>query len=155
MWRSDLRCLCERFNSICPKLRVRRCNSAGCMWRLTKPKPLIHGERQTTAWRNSVLGLRTNTAIGMVILACCFGPPFAPTSAITQAVEKTIPQGQDPPKNEDQPTAPPTEYKGVITPPPVGDEGIYTKVPNPEAGHEKEVIPPPGSPGGNPNVEPR
>jgi hypothetical protein len=44
---------------------------------------------------------------------------------------------------------------GVIPPPPVGDEGIYTKVPNPEAGHEKEVIPPPGSPGGDPNVEPR
>jgi pimeloyl-ACP methyl ester carboxylesterase len=32
---------------------------------------------------------------------------------------------------------------------------LYTKVPNPEAGHEKEVIPPPGSPGGDPNVEPR
>jgi hypothetical protein len=43
----------------------------------------------------------------------------------------------------------------VIPPPPVGDEGIYTKVPNPEAGHEKEVIPPPGTPGGDPNVEPR
>jgi hypothetical protein len=47
----------------------------------------------------------------------------------------------------------PAAHKGVITPPPVGDEGIYTKVPNPEAGHEKEVIPPPGSPGGDPNVE--
>jgi hypothetical protein len=35
------------------------------------------------------------------------------------------------------------KHKGVITPPPVGDEGHYTKVPNPEAGHEKEVIPPP------------
>jgi hypothetical protein len=46
-------------------------------------------------------------------------------------------------------------HKGVIPPPPMGDEGIYTKVPNPEAGHEKEVIPPPGSPGGDPNVEPR
>ena len=35
-------------------------------------------------------------------------------------------------------------------PSPMGDEGIYTKVPNPEAGHEKEVIPPPDSPGGKP-----
>jgi len=26
--------------------------------------------------------------------------------------------------------------------------GIYTKVANPEAGHENEVIPPPDSPGG-------
>jgi hypothetical protein len=49
----------------------------------------------------------------------------------------------------------PTEHKGVITPPPVGDEDIYTQAPNPEAGHKKEVIPPPGTPGGDPNVEPR
>ena len=63
--------------------------------------------------------------------------------------------GKDPPAtDEEQRTAPPAEHKGVITPP-VGDEGIYTKVPNPEAGHEKEVIPPPGTPGGDPNVEPR
>jgi hypothetical protein len=25
----------------------------------------------------------------------------------------------------------------------IGDEDIYTEVPNPEAGHEEEVIPPP------------
>ena len=37
---------------------------------------------------------------------------------------------------------PPAEHKGVIPPPPVGDEGIYTEVPNSEAGHEKEVIHP-------------
>jgi hypothetical protein len=68
----------------------------------------------------------------------------------------TVPQGKDPPRtDEGKQTAPPAEYKGVISPPPVGDEDIYTKVPNPEAGHEKEVIPAPGSPGGDPNVEPR
>ena len=45
---------------------------------------------------------------------------------------------------------------GVITPPPIGDEEIYTDdVPNPEAGHDEEVIPPPGTPGADPNVEPR
>ena len=82
---------------------------------------------------------------------------FAASSGDTHdTVEKTIPQGKDPPGTEEQQgTAPPAEYKGVIPPPPVGDEGIYTKVPNPEAGHDKEVIPPPGSPGGDPNVEPR
>jgi hypothetical protein len=32
---------------------------------------------------------------------------------------------------------------------------IYTQAPNPEAGHEEEVIPPPGTPGGDPSVEPR
>lgn len=44
---------------------------------------------------------------------------------------------------------------GVITPPPTGDHDIQTTVPNPNAGSPKEVIPAPGSPGGNPNVEPR
>jgi hypothetical protein len=43
----------------------------------------------------------------------------------------------------------------VIEPPPIGDEDIYTQAPNPHAGHEEEVIPPPGTPGGDPNVEPR
>ena len=43
----------------------------------------------------------------------------------------------------------------MIKPPPVGDEDIYTEAPNPEAGHTKEVIPTPGSPGGDPNIEPR
>jgi hypothetical protein len=43
----------------------------------------------------------------------------------------------------------------VIPPPRTGDEGIYTDVPNPDAGHEEEVIPPPGTPGGDPNVDPR
>jgi len=38
--------------------------------------------------------------------------------------------------------------------PSVGDEGIYTEIPNPEAGHEKEVIPPPDTPGDS-SIEPR
>jgi hypothetical protein len=82
---------------------------------------------------------------------------FAASSGDTHnMVEKTVPQGEDPPgTDEEQRTAPPAEHKGVITPPPVGDEGIYTKVPNPEPGNKKEVIPPPGSPGGDPGIEPR
>ena len=97
-----------------------------------------------------------NCTIGaaLIFLGSCFGPETAlaaPNSGAQDTVEKTIPQGKDPPgTDEEQRTAPPAEHT-----PPVGDEGIYTKVPNPEAGHEKEVIPPPGSPGGDPNVEPR
>jgi hypothetical protein len=89
----------------------------------------------------------------LIFLTFCLGlaTASAPSSAGTHnTVEETPPQDKDPPG-----TTPPTEHKGVITPPPVGDEGIYTKVPNPEAGHKKEVIPPPGSPGGDPSVEPR
>jgi hypothetical protein len=43
---------------------------------------------------------------------------------------------------------PPAEQKGVIPRPPIGDKGIYTGAPNPEAGHKKEVIPPPETPNG-------
>jgi hypothetical protein len=42
----------------------------------------------------------------------------------------------------------------VIPPPPIGDEDIYTQAPVSGAGHEEEVIPPPGTPGGDPNIEP-
>jgi hypothetical protein len=102
-----------------------------------------------------------SAGIGMVLIVLTAWVGFATASAITRAdtrdvVDKTVPQGEDPPgTNEDQQSPPPAQHKGVIPPPPMGDEGIYTKVPNPEAGHEKEVIPPPGSPGGDPNVDPR
>ena len=92
----------------------------------------------------------------LIFLGLCLVPGTAfpaSTGATHDTVEKSIPQGKDPPGTDE--TARPAEHKGVIPPPPVGDEGIYTKVPNPEAGHEKEVIPPPGSPGGDPNIEPR
>ena len=103
--------------------------------------------------------INCTTGAALIFLGFCLVPEtaFAASSDDTHdTVEKTIPQGKDPPgTNEEQRAAPPAEHKGVIPPPPVGDEGIYTTVPNPEAGHEKEVIPPPGSPGGDPNIEPR
>jgi hypothetical protein len=49
----------------------------------------------------------------------------------------------------------PGPNKGVIKPPPTGDAGIQTTVPNPNAGSDKDVIAPPGTPKGDPNVEPR
>ena len=86
----------------------------------------------------------------MVVLALVFtlvgnGPNFAVSPAHAQGTdEKTVPQGQDPPGDDDEePIAPPAQDDGVITPPPTGDEDIHTDVPNPGAGHDKEVIPPP------------
>ena len=93
------------------------------------------------------------TGAALIFLGFCLVPEM---TLAASSGDTHIPQGKDPPgTDEEQGTAPPAEHKGVIPPPPVGDEGIYTKVPNPEAGHDKEVIPPPGSPGGDPNVEPR
>jgi hypothetical protein len=46
-------------------------------------------------------------------------------------VEKSIPQDKDPPgTDEERGTAPPAD-KGVIPPPPVGDEGILYESPEP------------------------
>ena len=102
-----------------------------------------------------MLRFRAAIAILPIFLASYFGPELVFTSSRAHAQEKMVPQGEDPPGTDEGQTAPPTAHKGVITPPLVGDEDIYTKIPNPEAGHEKEVIPPPGTPGGDPNVEPR
>lgn len=70
--------------------------------------------------------------------------------------EKTTPHGDDAP-GPDNGTAvpPPAENNGVIQPPAIGDTRIQAQVPNPDAGTAEEVIPPPGTRGGNPDVEPR
>ena len=58
--------------------------------------------------------------------------------------QQTTPQGKDPPgpDNGAPETKPPGEHKDVIPPPDIGDEDIHADVPNPEAGHEEEVISP-------------
>jgi hypothetical protein len=64
------------------------------------------------------------------------------TSATSGEPEKTVPQVQDPPGADNGlQQRPPAEDKEVIPPPLMGDEDIYTDAPNPEAGHEEEVIP--------------
>ena len=81
----------------------------------------------------------------LVFPIVCTGSNFAvPPAFAAGAGEKAVPQGQDPPGGDNgEPIAPPAQDDGVITPPPIGDEDIHTDVPNPDAGHEEEVIPPP------------
>jgi hypothetical protein len=83
-------------------------------------------------------------------------PTFSADLALAAEAEQAAPpQGEDPPGADEGTTPPPAEHDGVIEPPPIGDEGIHTDVPNPNAGHPGEVIPPPGTPGGDPRVDPR
>ena len=91
-------------------------------------------------------------SIALIFLASGFGTTFAASPHNT--TEKTIPRGQDPPgaNEEEQTTQPPAERQGVIKPS-GRDEDILTEAPN--RGHNKEVIPAPGSPDGDPNIEPR
>ena len=94
----------------------------------------------------------------LVLLASCVGSNsvLAASPDATDRSEKTVPQGEDPPGADNgEQAAPLSQHKGVIPPPPTGDQGIYTQAPDPNAGHKEEVIPPPGTPGGDPNVEPR
>jgi len=44
--------------------------------------------------------------------------------------------------------------KGVIVPPPVGDEAIHVPAPDPTPG-TTPVIPPPGTPGGDQSIDPK
>ncbi len=46
------------------------------------------------------------------------------------------------------------ENEGVITPPPVGDAEIHVPAPDPTP-NTTPVIPPPGTPGGDPTVVPK
>ena len=92
-----------------------------------------------------MLWFRAVLVLALVLPLVGNGPGFAVSPALAAGTgEKTVPQGEDPPGDDDeQPIAPPAQNDGVITPPPIGDEDIHTDVPNPNAGHKEEVIPPP------------
>ena len=83
------------------------------------------------------------SALGICAMSLA-GAAFAGPGSAIDPPEQTAPQGEDPPgaDNGTPETAPPAEHKGLIPPPDVGDEDIHTDAPNPEAGHEEEVIPP-------------
>jgi hypothetical protein len=97
--------------------------------------------------RQKMLRCRVSAAVVLTLVfpLVCYGPNFAVSLAHAQGTdEKTVPQGQDPPGDDtEEQITPPTQNDGVITPPPIGDEDIHTDVPNPNAGHDEEVIPPP------------
>lgn len=99
----------------------------------------------------------TGAALLITLTLPCLPTDQLFAAGATDEPDKTVPQGSDPPGADDagKPNQPLVPRKGVIPPPPTGDEEIYTQAPNPHAGHEEEVIPPPGTPGGDPNVEPR
>ena len=103
-----------------------------------------------------MLRSRLSATIALALIFLLVTAAVSPMVLAQPIVEKAAPQGKDPPGADDQSqVSTPEEHKGVISPPPTGDKDIYTEVPNPEAGHKKEVNPPPGTSGGKPNIEPR
>jgi hypothetical protein len=94
-------------------------------------------------------------ALALLIALVCSLPPSGPAFGASPSA----PQMQQQPPDENAPETVPDQgeqldrNKGVITPPPSHDK--ETIVPDPNAGTEKDVIPPPGTPGGKPSAEPR
>lgn len=75
---------------------------------------------------------------------------LAPGHAAAEAASEPVP-GVDPDKTLSEQL---DQDKGVIAPPPVGDGAIHVPAPNPTPGTTR-VIPPPGTEGGDPKVEPK
>ena len=79
------------------------------------------------------------------VLVCglSLGTALAGPASTPDAVEKAVPQGQDPPGADEQDQAAPSDgqgenlseqlhrNKGVIAPPATGDSDIHTEAPNP------------------------
>jgi len=93
-------------------------------------------------------------ALALLMFAVAPAHLIATSSAEAGQPETTIPQGENPLGADDGPL-PPGEHKGVIEPPDIGDEGIHTDVPEPDAGHPEEVIPPSELPEQTPKTQTR
>ena len=111
---------------------------------------------------NAQLGKKAASAF-VLLCGLPLGTALAGPASTPDAVEKVIPQGQDPPGADEQEPSDSQggnlseqldRNKGVITPPATGDSEIYTEAPNPNPG-TTPVIPPPGTPGGDQSVEPK
>jgi hypothetical protein len=111
------------------------------------------------------LGKKAAVAV-LVLCSSSLGTALAGPASTPNAVDKAVPQGQDPPGADEREQAAPSNSvgdnlseqldrnKGVITPPETGDSDIYTEAPNPNPG-TTPVIPPPGTPGGDQSIEPK
>jgi hypothetical protein len=90
----------------------------------------------------------------LLVLSLGHGGTFAASPGASNTPETTVPQGKDPPGADNgEPMLPPADHKEVIPAPNIDDEDIHTEAPNPNAGHEEEVIPPP-EPDEEPSVTP-
>jgi hypothetical protein len=75
---------------------------------------------------------------------------MTPTPSLAEPPSEPVP-GVDPDQSLSEQL---DESKGVIDPPPIGDAGIHVPAPDPTPG-TTPVIPPPGTPGGDPTVQPK
>lgn len=96
----------------------------------------------------------TYVRLALLIFAICGS---ALPAAMAQKVAPLPPQAEPCPPAKPQQPPPPRGTQsgcGVIEPPAVGDRGVL-KPPATGAEMPMPVIPPPGTPGGNPTVQPK
>ena len=95
----------------------------------------------------------------MSVVACCGQLASAP--ALAQSADPRAPAQACPPDGSDETAGKGrsgdlsdklAQSKGVICPPVTGDREMQVA---PPAGGKLKVIPPPGSPGGDPSVQPK
>lgn len=102
--------------------------------------------------------------IRLLIMALFLGAGAGIATAQTPAEPRAAAPGQGPAANgqipQSAPSGPPGSLSkqlnrsgGVIPPPPTPDRGVVSP-PN-QGVSRTPIIPPPGSPGGNPNVQPK
>ena len=98
--------------------------------------------------------LHTGALTAAAVATLLFGSGFDQAAAGTGTQQQAAAQSKDAPGADDNGQAPLAQQDGVIKPPPTGDEGIHTEVPNPNAGPRDEISPSPQMPGGE-NAEPK
>lgn len=86
----------------------------------------------------------------MLLASALLASIMATSYAAAETPSEPVP-GVDPDKTLSEQL---DEDKGVIGPPPVGDSGINVPAPDPTPGTTR-VIPPPGTEGGDPHIEPK
>jgi len=99
--------------------------------------------------------------VAMLSLAAMLGIAAGGSAACAQSMPrdrdpppKSETEGQAPPAATDNPSQQLDRQKGVIRPPQSVDPEIQIQPPDPGA-QKTPVIPPPGSPGGDPTIQPK
>ena len=95
-----------------------------------------------------------NLWLALFLLTTCSisGLAFAQTAKVPPSQGELCPGGKPPSSPDSGPGG--CASNGVIQPPAIGDSGVV-KPPNTGSAMPMPVLPPPGSPGGNPSVQPK
>jgi hypothetical protein len=108
------------------------------------------------AWRILWLGTLAVLAASAALAQTPTAPGTAPPGSANSIPEKIEPQqpGQSPSVRPGEPLSETLDRTDGVLKPPAGVD-LQMHVPPPETGSNMPVIPPPGSPGGDPSIQPK